>query len=259
MNRSYVRAAAALFALAGIAACSDAPMAPQAAKLSDAQRKALIDAPAAAPVKAPKSAVDAGLDVAASATDTVRTSFQVGPEGGVFAIGRHWISFPANAVCDPSQSSYGEGEWNNDCVIATEPVTIDAVTFADSTGAPMVEFAQHLRFDPTKQVILHMSFDYRSGDDAPDILWQKAASDSAVNEGDEDPALVTRDGNYWMVYRRVKHFSGYTLSTGCLGVRVDVGIDLGLNRSGSQFQMPAPEPLRSGHVVATGRANAKPR
>jgi outer membrane murein-binding lipoprotein Lpp len=254
INKRYRRLAAAALVVTGIAACSDNPASPTNAVPTDADVLAAMNAPAAAPVKAPRASINAAIGDANPA-DTLAVSFQVGPEGGVFPLGRHWISFPANSVCDMSQTSYGEGEWNQLCPIASEPVTIDAIVFADSTGSPRVEFAQHLRFDPTKQVILHMTFDYREGDVAPDILWHRNEAAQDVDEGDIDPAMVTREGDEWMVYRRVKHFSGYTVSTGFL--RVDVGgesllgVDIGLDRLSSTPSRP--QPLQSGHVVATGR------
>jgi len=257
ITKRYRRIAAAALVLTGLAACSDNPASPAAAVSSAADIQAAINAPAAAPVKAPRAAISAAVAGPVSPADTQLVTFEVGPEGGVFALGRHWISFPANSVCDMSQTQYGEGEWNNLCPIAQGPVTIHARVWADSDGTPHVDFAEHLRFDPTKQVILHITFDYREGDVTPDILWQKSAEDSAVDEGDVDPALVTREGDSWMVYRRVKHFSGYVINTGYLDVRsVDGGetsIDFGLKRSSNDPTVTRPQPLNSGHVVATGR------
>lgn len=259
-SSKFGRMAAVSIALAGIAACSDNPASPfDGSGTSQPDVLKAINAPAAAPVRPPRASISASVAGPASPADTLRVSFQVGPAGGVFPLGRHWIAFPANSVCDMSQSSYGEAHWNQLCPIASEPVTINALVFADTSGHPHVEFAEHLRFDPTKQVILHMSFDYREGDAAPDLLWRKQQSAQAIDEGDVDPAMVTREGDQWMVYRRVKHFSGYTLSTGFLQVRLgddadggdeDLGIDLGFRKGAS---IPTPGSLNSGHVVATGR------
>ena len=224
---------------------------------SDADVQRAINAPAAAPVRAPRAAINASVAGPVNPADTLNVSFQVGPEGGVFALGRHWIAFPANSVCDMSQTAYGEAHWNELCPIASEPVTINAQVFVDQAGRPHVEFAEHLRFDPTKQVILHLTFDYREGDATPEIFWRKDDA-SAVDEGDLDPAMVTREGDYWMVYRRVKHFSGYLVSMGYLKLDgggddgdEDASLDLSLRPGG---QLPSPKPLESGHVVATGRS-----
>jgi hypothetical protein len=258
----YGRTFAVAFALVGVAACSDNPASPLSGGRTpnpDVQRA--IDAPAAAPVRAPHASLSASVAGPTNPSDTLAVSFQVGPEGGVFPLGRHWIAFPENSVCDMSQTQYGEAFWNELCPIATEPVTINAIVFADSAGHPHVEFDQHLRFDPTKQVIMHMSFDYREGDVAPDILWRRQNDASVVEEGEIDPAMITREGDSWLVYRRVKHFSGYVLITGY--VRLDssgdgssgsLGIDLGFRRATS---LPSPRPLQSGHVVATGREEQK--
>ena len=251
MSLSFRMRASALvtLAVAGLAGCADTAAGPRA-QVDDFA--SLVNAPAAAPVARPQAAIDGFRASVGNPADTAYNTFQVGPEGGVFAVGRHWISFPANSVCDMAQASYGPAEWNKPCEIASEPVTIDAKSWADSEGNPQVEFSQHLRFDPTKQVILHMSFDYREGEDAPEILWVQEKGAEGFDEGDVDPAMVTRDGNYWMVYRRVKHFSGYTVSTGFLGLRAGVEIDLGLRRyfGGALIK---PTALGSGHLVATGK------
>ena len=250
----FGRIAAVALVLMGVAACSDDLTSPVTNRPVDPDVQSAIDAPAAAPVRAPRASISASVAGASDPADTLRVSFQVGPEGGVFPLGRHWIAFPANSVCDMSQAQYGEEHWNELCPIAAEPVTISAKVFADSVGRPLVEFAEHLRFDPTKQVILHMSFDYRAGDDAPDIFWKKSLDAAVVNEGELDPAMVTLEGDTWMVYRRVKHFSTYTVSTGFLSLRAE--LDMELRRSSV---MPTVSSLNSGHVVATGRYTKEER
>lgn len=264
MTSSHLsRIAAVSLALVGLAACSDSPAAPS----NDLAIQAAINAPASAPVAAPRAAVSAAVAGAADPADTLRVQFEVGPEGGVFALGRHWISFPANSICDMSQASYGDAHWNELCTPATEPVAVDAMVFVDTAGRPHVEFAQHLRFDPTQQVILHMTFDYRVGDETPDVLWKRDRASEAVDEGEVDPAMVTREGSYWMVYRRVKHFSGYIITSGRLESSLDaseggeaggdasLGVETGITlRRTPGLPIAVPKPLESGHVVATGRA-----
>ena len=252
----YGRMSAVAFALVGVAACSDNPTSPfSGGNTATPDQQRAINAPAAAPVRAPRASLSAAVAGPSDPSDTLRVSFQVGPEGGVFPLGRHWIYFPENSVCDMSQAEYGEEYWNDLCPIASEPVTINALVFADSVGHPHVEFAEHLRFDPTKQVILHMSFDWREGDGTPDMLWRKQENAEAVDEGEIDPAMVTLEGDSWMVYRRVKHFSGYMIAVGYVRLEVGgseggLGVDLGFRHTNS---VPSPKPLQSGHVVATGR------
>lgn len=248
LSRPTRRAAATILALSALAACSEGPAAPAAEVTTDAEFQAAVNAPAAAPIARPAASRDAALSTAA-AGDTTFATFRVSRLGGVFPIGRHWIWFSSNSICDMSRTSYGETEWNKPCAIAQDAVTIDAKAYTDAKGNPHVDFAQHLRFDPTRPVILHLSFDYAEGDEAPAILWRRAGTDGSADEGSADPSMVTRRGDSWMVYRRVKHFSGYLLSTGFL--RLSVESDIDLRRSGPLHTKSAG--VNSGHVVATGR------
>ena len=135
-------------------------------------------------------------------------------------IGEHKIVFPANSICDPATSSYGPTEWDQPCTPAAQPITMYADT-ATVNGHPYIRFSPDLRFvpsaDPKAWVMLYMK-DASAADPlvAPtlDILWQ-TADGSLIDETLADPTLATQvQGSSSIVYRRLKHFTGYLVVTG---------------------------------------------
>ena len=76
------------------------------------------------------------------------------------------ITFPAGSLCDPSRSTYGMGQWDRWCPVATSPVTIYTKAWLDRYGQPHIDFDKHVRFVPTEDpagwVMLTLS-DYGTG------------------------------------------------------------------------------------------------
>ena len=222
MNRSRLLTVAATLAAAALAgACGDtAPT-----------------APAAAPSLGWKQTSNSG------SSKTV--TFTVYPGlGSMVNIDEHRIVFEANAICDMQQSSYGPEYWDAACPLTTRPVKITATASHDAEGRPMVDFQPALRFHPSAKVTLYL----RDKDVATDpdyrILW--VGPDGAlVDESLTDPSVATRTGPNGFKYRRVKHFSTYTVSTG-RSLYNDY-----LRGAGGLLDID-PTPLGSGHVVATG-------
>jgi len=157
-----------------------------------------------------------------------RTSFTVTPDGGTFAINRLLkVDFPAGSICDPDQSTYGPGEWDNACVTLTHAITITATTRLTRNGMA-VDFQPNLRFSPDKQVTLPTdlfaatlrsnSTYFASSPSSLRVLafdYSPSLGAQAVADYVADPSLVTQvnleTGRVW---RRVKHFSGYVAGTG---------------------------------------------
>src|SRR5690349_7150414 len=158
--------------------------------------------------------------------DSTSADFTVTSTGGVFNLGPHAIYFPANAICDPSTSSYGPTEWDAPCTPATEPIRFHAeVRVVD--GRSYVDFTPAVRFvptnDPASSVWLYMKTSALSTN--PDsakamlrrmsVLYSMQIGDVGVNEALADPSLRTYvwlDGG--IAFRKIKHFSGYNVYDG---------------------------------------------
>jgi hypothetical protein len=163
-----------------------------------------------------------GSTAALTGTDTLRFSFVIDPnQTTYYNLGAgNSITFPAGSLCDPDRSSYGMGEWNNACPVATSAVTVNTKGWLDAAGQPHLDFDRHVRFVPTDNpagwVMLTLS-DYGTGID----LWSKIAYcqtellSSCVDESIADPTVATVTNPVTgKLTRRVKHFSGYSLTSG---------------------------------------------
>lgn len=151
------------------------------------------------------------------AEDSLSADFTVTPTGGAFQLGPHAIYFPANSICDPARSSYGPTEWDAPCEPLTEPIQIHAeIRRTDSTS--WVDFTPALRFVPTADPLQYVwIYLHLPGSNSPDvdvqglsILWIPEPGAQGVNEALSDETQKTyfwREGE--IVFRRIKHFSGY--------------------------------------------------
>lgn len=148
----------------------------------------------------------------------------VTPSGGWFSIGVHGVWFPANSICDPALSSYGPSEWDKPCTTITAPIRIRA-EIREHNGLPYVVFTPDIRFapatrkgkdvDPKKFVNLYMYVGQSSASGAYDIRWVANEGARPVTEAESDPSMQTkRMFGGQVVYRRVKHFSGYLVAAG---------------------------------------------
>lgn len=180
------------------------------------------------------------------------TSFIWTPSQGATArFGDHLIVIPAGAICDPATSGYGLGMWDTPCTPATTSIVITAYSYADVDGHPYVDFQPALRFAPEKTVTLYMRDGLRNN--APELnIAYCATTTTCVDESRTDTALVThRIGNSRIMYRRLKHFSGYIVAyTGdCVDGIVSLLEDgtLYCNTDGIRGG-----DSRSGYVVASG-------
>jgi hypothetical protein len=177
-------------------------------------------------------------------------SFIVYPsQQSTFVLGDHRIRFSENAVCDPARSTYGAGEWDRQCEVALGGVRITARWWTDDRGHPRIDFQPSLRFNPASNVTLWLMDKDASEDPRYKMFWVDP-SGALVDESVADTSVATHVANSGHMYRRVKHFSGYTLSTGRLGLGLEV--ELSLDRNGAR--PTPPEAPKSGHLVASGRA-----
>jgi hypothetical protein len=131
-----------------------------------------------------------------------------------FKFGSHEVYFPEYSVCDPSTSSYGEGEWDAACEPLREKLQL-TVTWSSKFGHAMIDFQPSMRFvpsnNPDRWVMLTMK-DYVDTDEnnvAP-ILWYRPSDGRYVDESIFDPTMYsTFESSGNRVKRRVKHFSGF--------------------------------------------------
>lgn len=143
---------------------------------------------------------------------TVR--FTVAPGSQTTAvIGEHKIVFDKEAICNPLTSSYGPRTWDAPCEPVGHDIQITATYWTALDGSHQIDFQPALRFNPKSMVVLHMT-DKRFSADAADRILFVDALGQRVDEAASDPSLATTIGTNGFRYRRIKHFSGYTLSTG---------------------------------------------
>lgn len=200
-------------AAAFLAACSDPTVAPR--PISGGTH-VLVQPPVGAPNP------DVIIDY--MAPDSTSADFTVTPTGGTFRLGQHGISFPDHAICDPATSGYGPAYWDQPCTPLDQPIQIHAEVRSQD-GRSWVDFTPELRFVPTDDSnhyvwMLMYSAAAEQADSttlgAFGILWAPAIGDTTlVDEAATDSTMVTylhqASGT---AYRRIKHFSGYTINTG---------------------------------------------
>ncbi len=209
----YSRSLLACFVALAAAACSDSATSPNSSReLAASNRPSLTLSP---------NSVFAG--------DRTVT-FDVTAAGGTFNIGGMYaVTFPANSVCDPNTSGYGPGTWDTSCttLAAGQSVTITA-TYGFQFGGPVVDFSPALRFNPNTNVTIS------SGLYAPlltafrsywlanpsslhwlGIYYTPDLGQTLITDGAFDSSLRTHVNlTTGIIWRRVKHFSGYNLATG---------------------------------------------
>lgn len=151
------------------------------------------------------------------------TSFTYDPRTATtfYLGGQHKISFAANAVCDPAVSTYGVTQWDEPCTPLAAPITITSRAYSDAQGRPRVDFSPALRFVPGREVVLYLRDKDAAGDSTAVIQWC-GETGACITEAATQPSYETkRDQAVGIVYRAIKHFSGYMISSG----RIDVAIE----------------------------------
>jgi hypothetical protein len=153
------------------------------------------------------------------AEDESSADFTVTPSGGFFRMGKHGIVFPRNVICDPATSSYGREFWDEECDVLRGPIRIHAELRVQD-GREWVDFSPELRFKPSRSP-LGWVWIYMHTDAAvlPDrslvILWSPAIGVPGIDESLDDATLRTFVSPWsGYAYRRIKHFSGYNVTSG---------------------------------------------
>lgn len=198
----------ALIALVAVlAACSEDAVGPRSATPNE-----------------PASVEGGGSSAHLTSVDTTRFSITIDPSTRTtYNLGSgNSIVFPAHTLCDPTKSSYGAGEWDKPCTLATQPLTISVKTWIARNGHPQVDFTPSVRFAPsmypTQWVVLSFSDYQASLDPSFKILYCPKPQGGCKDESKKDPSLATmRNPFTGQVTRRVKHFSGYNVAAGDSG------------------------------------------
>ena len=131
-----------------------------------------------------------------------------------FSLGPNHLDIPANAVCNLVTSGYGQAYWNHGCSPQTLPVTLTVVIKNAASSNPSVNFYPAMRFNPDKNVRLFMYAPNVSPTDAKNwLMFYCPDLGKCVDESLTDSALTTYiDYSNNVLFRRVKHFSGYTVA-----------------------------------------------
>lgn len=173
-------------------ACSDAPTAARGERL----------APADAPSRTSYTVGDTTVNVF---DYNPTTSYDLSFGGG------HRLTVPAGAVCDPETSGYGPALWDAPCVPLLRPVTFTVRSWRDAAGHPQITVSPDVRFLPTSIVTLRLKDATATAGNGV-ILWCPTGALTCVDESLTDLTMTTRSNpNSGFVYRRLKHFSGYTV------------------------------------------------
>lgn len=128
-----------------------------------------------------------------------------------FLLGRHKLIMPANSVCNMATSGYGPTMWNASCAPHTLPINLTVVIKGTGTDNPHLDFYPAMRFNPTKTVDLFVYVPKVNPSDLRKwVLNYCPDLGACYDEARTDASLVTgMDRTANMLFRRVKHFSGY--------------------------------------------------
>lgn len=146
------------------------------------------------------------------------------------------LVIPANSVCDLGISGYGPTFWDLPCAPQLRPVQLTVTVNSNSGAGASIDFTPALRFNPLNKVMLTLSAPSVSVQDAKNwlILYCPTSTSTmsgsgsggsgggkdgnkCVNEALNDKDLQTFiDYDAKQLFRRIKHFSMYTVSAGYL-------------------------------------------
>jgi hypothetical protein len=178
------------------------------------------DSTAPAPSLTPSQSATSPFVPSASAKSLVGVSdgtytFTVDPRRDqALVLGANMLALPANAICDLGASSYGAGHWDESCTPATQSLVVTAVVRNAKSDHPSIDFYPAMRFSPDKNVSLYMYVPVAERFLKNDMVV-KYCNDAGVcvDESVADPSLRTAtDRTNSVVFRRIKHFSGYIIA-----------------------------------------------
>lgn len=177
------------------------------------------------------AAASTSLSTSGSKNRTLLGTIQLSPNGGTYHVGDFDIVMPAGAVCEPATTKYGPRYWDDDCTPAGRQITVNVI--AKARGKQIsVDFQPDLRFRPSAGWVVIQTSAYRDvltsgevrGLSSTSPFFQnfgifyvptggKSRIDEASSTGDASVATHV-DLRTGLVWRRVKHFSGFLVSAG---------------------------------------------
>jgi hypothetical protein len=163
------------------------------------------------------------------AADRSSAEFTVTPSGGYFTMGQHGVVIPRGVICDPATSSYGPAHWDEDCTVIRQPLRMRA-ELRQQDGREWIYFTPHVRFKPSsyrhRWVWIYMHTEAAKAGSDLTILWSPAIGVPGIDESIYDPTLRTHVSPWGQfAYRRIKHFSGYNVTSGRSEQREDTEME----------------------------------
>jgi len=162
---------------------------------------------------------------------TLLGTIELSPNGGTYHVGDFDVVIPAGAVCDPATAKYGAKHWDDDCKPANRSITVQ-VTAQRHGSDVSVDFQPDIRFRPSAGWAVIQTGSYSGlltnssirqlSPTSPffqnfAILYVPTGTSSHIDEVQStgDLTMVTHvDLRTGVVWRRVKHFSGYIVFSG---------------------------------------------
>jgi hypothetical protein len=131
----------------------------------------------------------------------------------VLGFAPYTVSLPANSVCSLDGSGYGIATFDTPCAPERDPVRIRATVSMDAHGHPRIDLQPQMRFNPSKTVVLSTYLGQAallSADSWRILFCPGSILQGCVDESLYDHSLTTEvDLKTGIIYRRIKHFSGY--------------------------------------------------
>jgi hypothetical protein len=222
MNVRYSRHLATILTTvvaAALAACSDSAVEPNASSLKPSEARLTI------------------------ATTSITTATLYPQYDNVYvSVEGHRLVIPAYSICKIGVSGYGPGFWNAPCSPQTAPIVFTITTSTNTDGTSRVTVQPDVRFSPSKTVMAY--FKDAKAASTPGAVIAYCTLLSCVNEGKTDAQMTTyRDPSQGIIYRRLKHFSGYN---------VVFGIDGEESSAGSLNVAPLRPNFLSGYITSVG-------
>ena len=220
MRRTHWKTVSTLVTMGLLSSCTDRTISgPTPAAVAPAS---MTLAPSGAPM----------LDLAHGNSGKASLDFTVGEKGGVFLVGDHAVVIPAHGICNPATSSYGPTTWDAPCRPLASSLKIHAEVLSEN-GRTWVDFQPALRFVPSSNsnnwaYIYMFTPGARSHADLSkfNILYSPHLGAAGIDESAHDATLRTYvDRDLRTSMRRIKHFSGYTASSGFVASPCTPSID----------------------------------
>lgn len=202
----------------GLAACGESPLAP-------VPESPALSPEASDPLMARRGYVDDDSDDSDAYKHDDRSksgmrTFKIRPGKPVLKkLGEHVLWVPANVVCDPATSGYGQSYWNAPCQPIKRPIEVTA-KWVTVNGHTVIRFKPELRFVPStdrnRWVILWAKYS-KNVDPTVNfaVLWRNPETSEWVDEAAGDPTLrIQVQSGEKLVSRRLKHFSDYLFWAG---------------------------------------------